>query len=417
MAITTAFLPSASANRIKTANAKSMHSNNQESDATSQQPLTAMWSSLMACSASPQEDTGSQGKFVRLPSQSSTSIKTNTNTTTTHAHSLVLLWVTSPSSSYIHCFDLTLRCCGIVEHDSDGWRGYYEGIEGIVDMTATTRSMSGVGDDPNSHQEQQQQPLYVTCLTSTELIIFVDPHLHLSCRLAMKTTTTTTTPTTTTTQQQPQTIKMSIPVSQYGKATTMDMEPPGQIAVGTDTGHVLLMELNESSSSTCCSIQLTLVISPHQLPSMVTCIQLHPDHQAVFVSYQKGICCFEIGTEKAGVTARHDLDGRSNKIKGDSLDKKTRYMVARPDGIYVYGKKQKHQVSPIDGSKNAICAIETNKGSSYALVASTDSKSGRYVFVLCVVFVFVPCGCCCNYCVVCVMLYRIVNLTHTFAGI
>jgi hypothetical protein len=36
-------------------------------------------------------------------------------------------------------------------------------------------------------------------------------------------------------------------------------------------------------------------------------------------------------------------------------------------------------VSPIDGSKNAICAIETNKGSSYALVASTDSKSGRYV--------------------------------------
>jgi hypothetical protein len=167
---------------------------------------------------------------------------------------------------------------------------------------------------------------------------------------------------------------MTIPVSQYGNATTMDMEA-GRIAIGTDTGQVLLMDYNNNNNETS-TIQMTQVIS-HQ-STMVVSIQLHPDH-AVFVSYQKGICCFEIAGK--AVTARHDLDGRSNAIKGDSLEHKTRYMVARPDGLYVYGKKQKHQVSPIDGSKNAICAIETNKGSSYALVASTDSKSGRYVCV------------------------------------
>lgn len=349
MVVNTASLPSGGGTGAETGN----NSNDPESTA-SQEPLMALWSSLTACSA-PQDETA-QGKFIRLPSQSTTK-KTPTTTTTNSGTSLVLLWVTSPSTPYVHCFDLTLRCSALLDHDSDGWRGYFVGQEGIIDM-ATCRM-------PDSNHSA----LHVACLTPTDVTIYVDPHLHLSCRLPL----TSTTPSSS--QQQQSTIHLaSSPwnVAQYGNATTMDMKP-NLLAIGTDTGHILLMDYNATATQT---ISLNFVISHHS--SMVTSLQLHPDH-AVFCSYLKGICCFEVSA-KGAVTARHDLDGRSNKIRADSLEGGKKYMVARPDGIYVYGKKQKWQVSPIDGTKNAICAIETtNKGSSYyALVASTDSKSGRY---------------------------------------
>jgi vacuolar protein sorting-associated protein 11 len=63
---------------------------------------------------------------------------------------------------------------------------------------------------------------------------------------------------------------------------------------------------------------------------------------------------------------------------------------ARPDGLYTYSQTQKVEVSPIDGTKLAICVIPApapagkaremasgKVGSSYALVASTDFKSRR----------------------------------------
>lgn len=63
---------------------------------------------------------------------------------------------------------------------------------------------------------------------------------------------------------------------------------------------------------------------------------------------------------------------------------------ARPDGLYTYSTTQKVDVSPIDGSKLAVCVVPppesagaareqaTRKAvSSFALVASTDLKSRR----------------------------------------
>ena len=63
---------------------------------------------------------------------------------------------------------------------------------------------------------------------------------------------------------------------------------------------------------------------------------------------------------------------------------------ARPDGLYTYSPTQKVEVSPIDGTKLAICVIPPpapagiaremasgKLGASYALVASTDLKSRR----------------------------------------
>jgi hypothetical protein len=240
----------------------------------------------------------------------------------------------------------------------------------------------GIVTIPDGGTTHPHIPLYVACLTLTDITIYVDPHLHLSCRLPL---TTTTSSSTAPSQQQISTIRLASPwnVTHYGNATTMDMQP-NLLAIGTDTGHVLLMDYNNVRQ-----ITLNLVISPPHHSNMgVMSVQLHPDDHAVFCSYRKGICCFEISSSSSSseqqppkaVTARHDLDGRSNKIRGDSIEGKQKYMVARPDGLYVYDKKQKTQVSPIDGTKNAICAIETNKGSSYALVASTDSKSGRYVY-------------------------------------
>ena len=65
-------------------------------------------------------------------------------------------------------------------------------------------------------------------------------------------------------------------------------------------------------------------------------------------------------------------------------------MQARPDGLYTYSNTQKVDVSPIDGSKLAICVVPPpesagisrepasgKSGSSFALVASTDAKSRR----------------------------------------
>lgn len=115
-----------------------------------------------------------------------------------------------------------------------------------------------------------------------------------------------------------------------------------------------------------------------------------------------GISCFDFPlpsgsnpTPVSAPSARHDLDGR-NVLSSCLCDAVTTnkdgvlFTVARPDGLYTYSTTQKVDVSPIDGSKIAVCLIPPPKpagtgrapapgksGSSFALVASTDSKSRR----------------------------------------
>jgi len=153
-----------------------------------------------------------------------------------------------------------------------------------------------------------------------------------------------------------------------------------------------------------------------------------------------GVCCYDLGVmadNSKSPLARYDLDGRdvmssclcdvviNKRFGGESdVDETKRdvdnFMVARPDGLYTYSSTDKVSVSPIDGTKIAMCSIppqvETRKrfyarkllggdmstpnvavsnpsdvgkinnmkslqtlesGASYVLVATTDSKSGR----------------------------------------
>jgi len=93
-------------------------------------------------------------------------------------------------------------------------------------------------------------------------------------------------------------------------------------------------------------------------------------------------------------SARHDLDGRhvasSNLCDAVTTRDGVLFTVARPDGLYTYSTTQKVDISPIDGSKLAICVVPPPEsaglereppvgkaGSSFALVASTDLKSRR----------------------------------------
>ena len=153
------------------------------------------------------------------------------------------------------------------------------------------------------------------------------------------------------------------------------------------------------------------------------------------VSGRGGIFCYDIGNASPHGTsyassspsplARYDLDGRhvpssclcdiieTRKGNQRSTGAPDNFIVARSDGLYTYSPTDKASVSPIDGIKIATCCIPsppgsqrrlnhsqfetdlsltseeelgnkngsfvtvTESGSSYILVASTDSKSKR----------------------------------------
>jgi len=161
-----------------------------------------------------------------------------------------------------------------------------------------------------------------------------------------------------------------------------------------------------------------------------------------------GICCYNLGvininsasnssSSTSTPSARYDLDGREvtsscicdvvvakrNVESGQQVSEADRLIVARSDGLYTYSSTDKEGVSPIDGTKIAMCAVppppvsrrkyysetflssikdfNTSKdkeefklqgssekvymqstaasdvGASYVLIAMKDSKSGR----------------------------------------
>jgi len=359
MVINTAALPSKSSSGVNPTTSSSSSSDTVEERAE-QQPLSAMWSSLTACSQGREVST-EETKNIHLPSQQQQ--QSHTTAATTLSDGLVLLWVASSKTQYVHCLDITLRCSAMDhEVELDGWRGYFDSVaeNGIVDI-ATCRMPTPSG---------QHSPLYVACLTTTSVKIHVDPHLHLSCRLPV---------TFSESSGEPSTIQLATPwnESTHGRACTMDMNAEGLLAIGTDLGYVLLYDFSSNN------ITLQITIPPPPAGGIVTSLKLA--NNSIFCAYQKGmgISCFDFSG--SGITARHDLDSRhvlSSSLVDISCEK---LLVARPDGLYTYSQTQKIGVSPIDGTKNAICAVpppisrKQNMGSSYALVASTDTKSGRYV--------------------------------------
>lgn len=164
--------------------------------------LTNMWNSLNACAAMELYETDSE--TVRLPNQVQTfDDDSNIAATDAAVDGLVVVFVTSEDTGHVHCFDVTVRCNPPASADKDlddldGWRGYLapfrykkakpphssnsrsledriisehmeyqEPLEGIVDL-ATCRSTSG------------HRPIHMACITRTDLVVCIDPHLYLS---------------------------------------------------------------------------------------------------------------------------------------------------------------------------------------------------------------------------------------------
>ena len=208
----------------------------------------------------------------------------------------------------------------------------------------------------------------------------------------------------------------------YGKLTAVDVVPE-IVAVGTDNGTLRIFTY--SGGRHVLRPYLTIPSPPSNDMSIVMCkISVGKDKVSVFVAYHRqkraargskvgvspsprttaGVSCYDMplpqGAFPAPVSApsaRHDLDGR-NVISSSLCDAVTsekdnelQLCVARPDGLYTYSTTQKVDVSPIDGSKLAICLVPPPKsagtsrklvstgktGSGFVLVASTDSKSRR----------------------------------------
>lgn len=196
---------------------------------------------------------------------------------------------------------------------------------------------------------------------------------------------------------------------------------PGIVAVGTDKGGVHVFTYGGGRHV----LRQYLVIPspPSNDMAVVTCkISTTKEKASIFVAYRRrassngtggngstastrssaGVSCFDMPmpsgpnpTAVSAPSARHDLDGRnvSSSSLCDSVSTGkdgVLFTVARPDGLYTYSTTQKVDVSAIDGSKLAMCLVPPPKpagmgrapapgksGSSFALVASTDTKSRR----------------------------------------
>jgi len=369
--------------------------------------IEAMFKALSACSSLPSQD-------GTIPLQSQAQSFLNSKGPSEQVDGLVLVFCASQESDRVHCIDVTVRChpdsrssaddnsvaIPTSDEELDGWRGYWspfhkqqkEKFSNRVEDRIISDHLPSVAGDPviDLAASSQGEHLWVACLASTNLTVFVDPHLWLSCRLPLATNTA----------EECVCYRLATPwnTQQEQKCTSVDVSSTGLIAVGTDKGAVHIFSSQKGSLR-----NIMAFSSPNPNLNPITSVNwsISPSKAALFCCYRSlrsprtaggGICCYDLGDSinlPSTPLARHDLDSRpvlSSRLCDNGL------LVARPDGIYTYSHTQKIAVSPIDGIKLAVCniptyqAISTKHGdentmtvstSSYALVASTDSKSGR----------------------------------------
>jgi len=202
-------------------------------------PLKDMWSSLTACTGPGLEgidfgddDLNGRSNSIRLPSQAQY-FEDDSNVFVVSSEKavdgLVLAFLTSRDTDYVHCFDLTVRCnppemmtstpgttgntnsASSTENleDMDGWRGYFAPFKTkrrqLTTTTTTTTTTPGGGGEGITtledrivpeHMQQQpiegivhiascrttsgHRPLHLACITKTNVMVCVDPHLFLS---------------------------------------------------------------------------------------------------------------------------------------------------------------------------------------------------------------------------------------------
>ena len=416
---------------------------------------------------------------------------------------LVLAFLSSPETDFVHCVDVTVRCnppLAIHNNDAitstaaaspdqrdledmDGWRGYFCPFAGFETSTSSTNSDHALRDLAICRLATQHQAVHVACLSKHRLTIWEDPHLHLLCKRpfmspvaapadaklwqtsllpASSASTTNSNPNNNSGNTSSNT-QNSAAVTTGGSASAntaaadgefaaVDLSP-GIVAIGTTMGVVLVYAYDaESKSAGQRTMRRYLRIPPPSLGNSIDPLQVvsvkvfaHGDKVSVFCGYNKraatsslsentttgntnatapaaaGLCCYDMPRPSANSaqtiaapSARHDLDGRYI-VSGGLVDAppqhqssspsttSPRLTVARPDGLYTYSQAERISVSPIDGSKLTLAMIppairsgnstggpplrsmetleETagvgNVPSGYALLCSTDEKSGR----------------------------------------
>lgn len=282
--------------------------------------LVAMWSSLLACTSplipsGPDGDGNSNDDAVMLPTTttttplpsttalvlprpgppvaasvaSATATAAATAATAASLDGLVLVFVSSPATNLVHCFDVTVRCNPPPTEqqqrqrqqrargrddweDWDGWRGYFAPLAPRTTTTTTTTTTETDSSQrivalavcrapPRSvvtgRAAHAHRPIQVACLSKNQLVIWEDPHLSLwSCKrpLAPPHTTpavdgnvsTCTTPWKSRTD---------------GNARVVDI-CPGMVAVGTDTGVVLVYLYTTTTTTTPAAAATTTKSSP-----------------------------------------------------------------------------------------------------------------------------------------------------------
>ena len=302
----------------------SASSNNKVPD--QDEALGAMWSSLVTCStinyknAVVAEEILSSMPFPNMTTMTTTlacgddgggETMTGKNTTTTMAapttnrtamDGLVLAFVSSPKTDFVHCVDLTVRCnpplptissdptmtASATEEsstavgggdrttgssigggnerelvDMDGWRGYFtpfgggdrppqnteshvtatrdqEDLHTIRDL-AVCRIMDGTNKQTSQHihtHQQQHNAVHLACLSRNQLVAWEDPHLSLSCRRPLMAP-----------QHMPlEAILWKMQVSATTSAADGDFTCvsllPGIVAIGTAKGAVLIYVYN-----------------------------------------------------------------------------------------------------------------------------------------------------------------------------
>lgn len=399
--------------------------------------VTQFWSTLNACST-PElpSDATTAGSTVTLPSQSQSLSERELGLDALSEDALdglVLVFATSQATGWVHCFDVTVRCNppdtnGHLE-ELDGWRGYFApfSLASSNDRDALSSSPSsssslatdGIIALATCRSNQGHGPLHLACISKQSCVVWEDPHLHLSCRLPL------------TAPRQTEGTRYSFEFwnsSKDGSPSAVGIVP-GIMAVGTDTGAVLICTYGSNTKSNANSrnsdgtnkqnISVYLRIPPPPAPMSVVSVKISKGkgtsnqsegRVSVFVAYRRskesqtgsaaGICCYDMPTPSPTSTsisapsARHDLDGRHVAMSGlcDAVATEEGFFftVARSDGLYTYSQTQKIGVAPIDGTKLSICVVPPpvqmagardftygSFGSNYTLVASTDSKSDR----------------------------------------
>jgi len=383
---------------------QSIDESKQQQQQQQEDSVSLMWSSLTACTVpelTAPGSTESSKSSVRLPSQGQAVLpaasQSTTTTTTTVLDGLVLGFAASKDSALVHCFDLTVRCnppskqqqestnsnnaTTALMEDMDGWRGYWNPFAKREVLQSPASAMAAPAPVPKgvlhtaacripaqglrrSSKQQQHSALHLACLGPStpqqhQIAVWEDPHLHLSCRkpltapstipndctvyLVPSSSSTSAQTTSSSSLQQPWN------ATNDGNGTVIGIIP-GMVAVGTDTGVVLVYSYfqannNNSSSKKLQQQSRALQLKPYlRIPPppatglQVVSVQLAlaVDKANVFVAYNRettansstststntgsmntaGICCYDVPLPTlssqilSAPSARHDLDGR-----------------------------------------------------------------------------------------------------------